>query len=131
MIDRAWAECYALEWAANWNEGNLESLLTHYAPKVVFRSPRIPIVLGTNRSFVSGIEELRAYWSKALEPAKDIRFEVDSVGVGGDAVTIIYRTHRDDHVAETLIFGEDLKVIEGIVTYLASVKRRSGERRNG
>jgi hypothetical protein len=96
----------------------------------VFRSPRIPVVLGTNRSFVSGIEELRAYWSKALELAKDIRFEVDSVGVGGDAVSILYRNHRGDHVAETLLFGEDLKVVEGIVTYLAPLTSKAAERQS-
>jgi ketosteroid isomerase-like protein len=125
VIERAWVERYAHEWAANWNARDLDSLLAHYAPNVVFRSPRIPIVLGTQRTYVSGIEELRAYWCKALELAKDIRFEVDSVGVGGDAVSILYRNHRGDHVAETLVFDESLKVIEGIVTYVAPVSNKS------
>jgi hypothetical protein len=37
--------------------------------------------------------------------------------VGSDAITICYRNHRRQDVAETLVFGKDLKVIEGIVTY--------------
>jgi ketosteroid isomerase-like protein len=125
VIERAWAERYAHEWAANWNARDLDSLLAHYAPNVVFRSPRIPIVLGTQRAYVSGIEELRAYWCKALELAKDIRFEVESIGVGADAISIVYRNQRGDHVAETLVFSESLKVIEGIVTYLLPVSRKS------
>jgi hypothetical protein len=80
--------------------------------------PRISAVLGTCQTSVSGLSELRNYWRKALDAAKEIRFEIASVGVGSDALTIVYRNHRDDHVAETLVFGEDGKVIEGIVTYL-------------
>jgi hypothetical protein len=75
-------------------------------------------VLGKHRETVSGLSELRAYWGKALEAANEVRFEIESIGIGGDALTIVYRNQRDDHVAETLVFGEDGKVIEGIVTYL-------------
>jgi len=118
MIDRPWAERFALEWAASWQSKDLDALLSHYSPSVVFRSPRISAVLGTYQASVSGLSELRNYWRKALDAAKEIRFEIASVGVGSDALTIVYRNHRDDHVAETLVFGEDGKVIEGIVTYL-------------
>jgi hypothetical protein len=75
-------------------------------------------VLGKQQSSVSGLEELRDYWHRALKAAKEVRFEVIDVGVGADALTIVNRNQRNDHVAETLVFGEDGKVIEGIVTYL-------------
>ena len=118
MIDQSWAERFVREWAANWHSKDLDALLSHYSPDIVFRSPRISAVLGTCQTSVSGLSELRNYWRKALDAAKEIRFEIASVGVGSDALTIVYRNHRDDHVAETLVFGEDGKVIEGIVTYL-------------
>jgi SnoaL-like domain len=118
MIDRPWAEEFAREWAACWNAKKLDSLLSHYAPNVIFRSPRISVIFDNQQAFVSGLGELRAYWTKALENAKDMRFEVTGIGVGSDALTILYRNHRGEHVCETLVFGEDGKIIEGIVTYV-------------
>jgi ketosteroid isomerase-like protein len=116
MIDRAWAEEFAREWRANWNARDLDRVLSHYAPNVVFRSPRIAVALGNDRAFVSGLTELRDYWRKALDAASELHFEVSGLFVGSDALTILYRNHRNQEVAETLVFGEDGKVIEGIVT---------------
>ena len=123
MIDRPWAERFAREWAANWQAKNFDALISHYSPDVVFRSPRISVVLGKHRTCVSGLSELRDYWRKALDAAKEVRFEILSVGVGNNCLTIVYRNQRDDHVAETLVFGQDDKVIEGIVTYLKPLER--------
>jgi hypothetical protein len=118
MIDRSWAERYVREWAADWQAKDLDKLLGHYSPNIVFRSPRISAVLGKEQSSVSGLAELRDYWHRALEAAKEIRFEIIDIGVGNNALTIVYRNRRNDRVSETLVFGEDGKVIEGIVTYL-------------
>ena len=121
MIEHSWAERFAKDWARQWNARDLDALLSHYAPDAVFHSPRISAVLGTRQSSVSGIDALRAYWKRAIELASQIRFDVERVGVGSNAITIIYRNQRGDHVAETLVFGENLKVVEGIVTYLPPV----------
>src|SRR5262249_26555547 len=118
MIDRSWAERYATEWAASWRAKNLNAVLSHFSPEIVFRSPVIATVLGKKQASVTGLSELRHYWSTALAKAHDVRFEILNVGIGSDAVTIFYRNHRHDHIAETLVFGEDGKVIQGIVTYL-------------
>jgi ketosteroid isomerase-like protein len=118
MIDRPWAERYAREWAANWQAKNLDAVLSHFSPDIVFRSPLISTVLGKPQASVTGLSELRHYWSTALQAAKEVRFEILNVGVGSDALTILYRNHREDYITETLVFGEDGKVIEGIVTYL-------------
>ncbi|WP_119268942.1 nuclear transport factor 2 family protein [Taklimakanibacter deserti] len=118
MIDRSWAERYVHEWVADWQAKDLDAILRHYSPEIVFRSPRIPAVLNTQQAAVSGLSELRDYWSKALEAAKEVRFEIINVGVGAGALTILYRNQRNDYVAETLVFDDDGKVIEGIVTYL-------------
>jgi hypothetical protein len=118
MIDRPWAERYAREWAANWRAKNVEAVLSHFSPAIVFRSPLIAKVLGNHQASVTGLAELRHYWSTALAAAADVRFEILHVGVGSDAITIVYRNHRHDHIAETLVFGADGKVIEGVVTYL-------------
>jgi ketosteroid isomerase-like protein len=118
MINQQWAERFAREWAANWHAKDLEALLGHYSPDIVFRSPRISAVLGKPQASVAGLAELRDYWRKALDAAKEVRFEVASIGVGSDALTILYKNQRDDHVAETLVFDEQGKIIQGIVVYV-------------
>jgi len=117
MIDRAWADEFAREWAANWNARDVEAVLAHFAADVVFRSPRIAAVHGAGRFSVTGIAALRDYWVKALAANPDLRFEVLKVGVGGDALTIYYTNQRGVEVAETLVFGEDGKASAGVVTY--------------
>lgn len=116
MIDRSWAERFAKEWLASWNARDPEGLLSHYADNVVFRSPRIAVVLGEDKSFVVGLGALRAYWRKALDAAPELHFEISHVLAGGDAITILYRNHRGQEVAETLVFDSRGKVIEGVVT---------------
>jgi len=118
VIDRKWAEGFAQDWAANWQAKDLDALLAHYAPEIIFRSPRIAAVLGRRQTSVSGLSDLREYWRKALDAAGAVRFEILSLGVGSDALTILYRNQRNDHVAETLVFREDGLIVEGIVTYL-------------
>jgi ketosteroid isomerase-like protein len=117
MLNRAWVEKFTQEWAASWNARDLDSILAHYAPDVIFRSPRISEVLGCSQSCVRGLADLRDYWHRALASAKDLHFEIRDVLVGGDAITILYRNHRNQDVAETLVFDDDRKVIEGIVAY--------------
>jgi ketosteroid isomerase-like protein len=124
MLDRLWTERFAREWAANWNSKNLDAILSHYAPEVTFRSPRISVVLGKRQTFVSGLAELRTYWSKALAQVKELHFSITSIGIGGDALTILYMNHRGDHVCETLVFGQDGKIVEGIVTYLSPLHQQ-------
>jgi len=117
MIERAWAERFAEEWAASWNARDAEAVLAHFSDDVVFRSPLIAKVLGEGRSSVAGLPALRDYWTRALAASGELHFEILQVGVGGDAITIRYRNQRGQEIAETLVFGEDRKATEGIVTH--------------
>jgi ketosteroid isomerase-like protein len=117
MIDRKWAGKFVDEWLSGWNAGNLEALLQHYASDVVFRSPRIADVLGGSQAYVTGIAALADYWRTALDRAKDVHFDIREVFIGSDAITILYRNHRGQDVAETLVFDNNGKVVEGIVAH--------------
>lgn len=83
----------------------------------MFRSPLIAKVLGEGRLSVSGLPALRDYWIRALAASGKLHFEILQVGIGGDAITIRYRNQRGQEIAETLVFGGDGKVSEGIVTH--------------
>ena len=117
MIDADFAQSFAREWVKAWNDHDLEAILSHYAEDVVFHSPRVRMVTGREVDSVFGKAELRAYWGKALEQARDLYFEMDQVLVGSDALTILYTNQRQQNVAETFVFGVDGKVVQSIATY--------------
>jgi hypothetical protein len=114
MLDRVFAERFAEDWVAGWNARDLDAILAHYDPRVVFRSPRIAAVLGKKIVALSGLDDLRTYWEKALHLAPDLHFDIRQVFTGSDSITIIYRNHRMQDVAETFVFGPDGKVILSI-----------------
>jgi ketosteroid isomerase-like protein len=99
MIDRAWAEDFARDWAASWNARDVEAVLAHFATDVVFRSPRIAAIYGEGRVSATGIAALRDYWVKAIAAKPDLRFEVLKVGVGPDTLTIYYRNQHGTEIA--------------------------------
>jgi len=116
-VDAAQARHFAQSWIDAWNGRDLDAILRHYAKDVVFRSPRIEAVTGDPSGIVVGIDQLTSYWTKALAQAPDLRFELDRVHVGNGAITIAYRNHRGQNVAETLAFDDQGLVKEGIVTH--------------
>jgi len=116
-IDAEFARNFARDWVKAWNDHDLEAILSHYAEDVVFHSPRIKMLMGGNADSVTGKAALRAYWGKALGLLRDLFFEIDSVMVGSDALTILYTNERSQSVAETFVFGADGKVITSISAY--------------
>ena len=117
MIDRDWAERFARDWIEAWNAHDLDSILSHYADDIVFRSPRIALVIGEKIDFVAGKPALARYWGKALAIAKDLHFTFDRLYLGSDSLTIAYRNHRGQNAAETFVFDGAGLVRESIATY--------------
>lgn len=117
MIDRAFAEHFAADWIKVWNAHDLDAILSHYADDIVFRSPRIAVVMGEQIDFVAGKPALARYWGKALSIAKDLHFTFDRLYVGSDSLTIAYRNQRGQNAAETFVFDAAGLVKESIATY--------------
>ena len=111
------AQRFARQWLEAWNDHDLEAILSHYADAVVFHRPRIRVITGENVDSLSGKDELRAYWGKALSMLRDLYFEIDQVLVGSDVLTILYTNERSQTVAETFIFGGDGQVIRSLAAY--------------
>ena len=116
-LSRTFAEGFARDWLAAWNDRDIERILSHYAETVVFHSPRIALVLENDAATVTGKEALRAYWTEALTLAPQLFFEMDDILIGSDALTLLYTNHRDEQVAETFLFGPEGKVTRSIAAY--------------
>ncbi len=114
-IDDTFARAFAADWIDSWNAHDLDRVLSHYAPDIVFLSPIAQRTVGTGR--VTGIEALRDYWGKALATRADLRFELLGVFVGHECLTLHYRNHRGQAAAETFEFGADGKVVRSFACY--------------
>ena len=117
MLSRAFAEEFAGDWLAAWNDRDIDRILSHYADDVVFYSPRIALVIGNDATHVKGKRALQAYWTEALSNARQLFFALDDILVSSDAVTILYTNHREERVAETFVFNEDGEVALSVAAY--------------
>jgi hypothetical protein len=102
VIEIEWAKEFAKEWIAAWNSHDLDRILSHYAVEIEFLSPFARKRTGKGR--VIGI------------PA-ELKFDLRDVLIGHDCLTILYRNHRGQEVAETVEFGDGQKVIRSSACY--------------
>ena len=114
-MDRQSEEGFPTDWVSAWNAHDLERILGHYDPAIVFLSPVAQRRVGNGR--VVGLEALRAYWAGGLAAQPDLRFELVDVLTGHDALTILYRNHRGQSAAETFEFGASGKVVRSFACY--------------
>ena len=108
-------EGFAAEWIAAWNAHDLDRILAHYAEDAVFRSPIAAELTGAG--IVEGKAALRAYWTMGLDRSPDLQFELETILLGSGAITLLYRNHRGQRVAETCEFDQAGRVIRSVACY--------------
>jgi hypothetical protein len=111
------AQAFADQWVEAWNAHDLELIMSHFSDDVTFSSPlAVKLVPGSDGN-IQGKTALKEYWREGLRRIPDLRFTVDAVYVGVEAMVINYRNQVDRLVCEVLFFEGDL-VIKGLGTYL-------------
>jgi ketosteroid isomerase-like protein len=118
------AVAFTQAWIADWNRRDVEAVLAHYAPDAVFYSPKAATIVGKPK--VSGKDELRDYWGRALAEIRSLVFELDHIGFDADGreVFIVYRAKldgREVRACERLHFGPDGRITDGEGLYGAPV----------
>ncbi len=103
-------QAFADDWEAAWNSHDLDRILSHYHPDIVFRSRKAKSLVG--EGVLRGISALRDYWAKALERQPNLRFTVVDIFEGFEMVVITYTNHAGILAAETLRFGDEGLVAE-------------------
>jgi hypothetical protein len=116
-IDPELARRVATEWFEAWNGHDLDAVLAHYADDVEFTSPFAVELAGRADGTLHGIEELRAYFGRALAAFPELRFTDLRVAVGVSSVTLCYRSVRELEAAETLFFGLDGRIVRVLAHY--------------
>ena len=116
MIDRAFAEAFAAEWIAAWNAHDLERILSHYADDFEMSSPFIVQRMGEASGRLRGKAAMRGYWGPALADGA-LRFTLEDVLLGVDALTILYRRQDGQRVAETIEFDAARHAVRAAAHY--------------
>jgi len=116
-MDKAFAEHFAADWIASWNAHDIERILSHYADDFEMYSPVIVQVAGEPSGTLRGKIAVGAYWKKALVLIPDLQFELLSVLVGVNSLTLYYKGARGRLAAEVFHFGLDNKVVRAFAHY--------------
>lgn len=117
-MTREEAQAFAMEWAAVWNDLDVERVLAHFDDHVLFTSPTALAVVGV--STVRGKQALRAYWNAALARISSLKFVVERVLWDGESreLAIIYVSEingRKKRTSENLTFGPNGLVVSAEV----------------
>jgi len=116
-VTQAFADAFAQEWIARWNDHNLECVLAHYTDDVWFCSPFIATVIGKADGVVIGKQALGDYWRRALQAYPDLHFELHGVFPGVSSLVLHYLSVKNLLAAEVLILDSELKVCRAYAHY--------------
>ncbi|MCJ2186803.1 nuclear transport factor 2 family protein [Novosphingobium beihaiensis] len=108
-------ENFAARWIEDWNSGDIERILAHYAEDAEFRSPHAVALVGSGA--VRGREALRNYWGPALEQRPKLRFHLKKAFIGHRTVAIHYGDELGRDVVETLVLNESGLAVFGCGCY--------------
>jgi hypothetical protein len=117
MFTPANAEPFAKEWIAAWNSHQIDAIISHYAPDVVFTSPFAVTLLNDATGTIHGIADLKTYFLKGLEAFPDLHFELIEVLGGVNSVTLYYSSIKNLKSAEVMVFDEKGKVRQVVAHY--------------
>jgi len=117
MIESHFAEHFAADWIDSWNAHDLERILSHYTDNFEMTSPRIVEIVGEPSGKLKGKDCVRAYWEKGLALLPDLHFELISILTGVGSITLYYKNHRGQFVAEVFHFNADGKVEQAFAYY--------------
>ena len=117
MIDQSAADELRQQWDQGWNECDVDTIMAPFAADVVFRSPFVGRMTDDpGAAAIEGYDALRAYVAGALERAPGIRYTVDALYAGTDAIVLVYTVHRPDGTdqagADSMRLDADGKVVE-------------------
>ncbi len=114
-MDKAQAHAIADEWVAAFNRHDLEAILSHYSESVELTSLLATKVLGDPAGTVRGKHALRAYFSKALAAAPDLKFDLLDVFTGVNSVAVYFRSSRRGLQVEVMELDADGRIARVLV----------------
>jgi len=123
MITPGYARQLSEDWIAAWNSHDVEKILSHYAEDIEFTSPFVAQVLGKPDGTLQGKKALREYFQKGLSLIPNLKFIYENTALGVNSITVLYRNTAGTLAAETMVLGEDGKVVKAMAQYALPIER--------
>lgn len=109
---------FAKDWIDSWNSHDLERILEQYSENFSIESPMVLRIVPESNGFISGKENIKAYWKIGLERNPKLKFELIDVLVGINRLTLYYNNSAANRKSvEMMRFNNENKVDEVIVNY--------------
>ena len=89
-------------WIAAWNSRDLDRVLALYTDDSEMTSPKIASLGFAESGTLRGLDNLRAYWSKALTFRPKLHFTLIEAFVSPDSVALLYHDEFGKQVCEYL-----------------------------
>jgi ketosteroid isomerase-like protein len=111
---RTQLENHVRHWIDAWNAHDVEAVVSAFSVDAVFTSPLAAQVTGHGR--ISGIDDLRRYWTEALGCAPDLRFDLDSFAIDearqtGTVFYVSLAGGRVRRASEHMVFRDGKQVL--------------------
>ncbi len=87
-MNNTFAEHFANDWIDSWNSHDLQRILSHYADDFEMSSPVIIQLANEASETLRGKAAVSAYWAKALQLIPDLHFELITILVGVNSITL-------------------------------------------
>lgn len=113
--EKAWA--LAQDWAAAWNQHDLQLVLSHYTDDFEMTSPFISSVTGNGSDTLKGKEQVGAYWQKALQQFPDLHFDLHDVAWNHTGIVLYYTSVGGRKAMECLQLNEQQQVFKAVAYY--------------
>jgi ketosteroid isomerase-like protein len=80
----------AERWLASFNEGDVDALVSLYAPDAVHHSPKLRAAHPETDGRVSGRERLRAWWSESFSRLPGLHYRTIALTADGERAVLEY-----------------------------------------
>lgn len=111
------AHQFADDWIMCWNAHDLETILAHYEPDIVFTSPYARLLVPGSNGRMRGLPAVRAYWEEGLRRTPALRFALLDVLLTAEGLTVLYRNQDDQLVAETMLLSARRRIVHATASY--------------
>lgn len=118
MQQKSYAD-FAHEWVQAWNSLNIEDIMSHYSEDLEFSSPIIKQMGVNEQGTITDKEELKNYFSKALQKYPDLKFELHYVLSGVNSLVLYYKSINNMFAAEYMELNNEGKVTRVKAHYAA------------
>ena len=112
----------AYEWTEAWNDGDLNSIMDHFAEDVKFYSPVAATIIPESNGLLQGKDVLRAYFLRALNKYGSIQFKIVDVLVGLESIAVYYESVNEMMACEIMYVDSDGKV-NHVVNHYSNISR--------